>query len=92
MRQISNAYALLPCSQWRGYKPPPPPPPPPPAPGTWGDHPSMGSALDVAATLRWEGASRESQYEAMESDPTDGLGKAMALLGRAVEQGEKPCK
>jgi hypothetical protein len=38
MRQISNAYAVLPCSQWRGYKPPPPPPPPP-TPSCWGARP-----------------------------------------------------
>jgi hypothetical protein len=37
MRQISNAYAVLPCSQWRGYKPPAEPPKP--APGTWGARP-----------------------------------------------------
>jgi hypothetical protein len=54
MRQISNAYAAL-CSQWRGYRPPPAPPPP--APGTWGDHPPIGSALDVAAALGREGVS-----------------------------------
>ena len=37
MRQISSAYAVLPTSQWRGYKPPPAPAAP--APGTWGARP-----------------------------------------------------
>jgi hypothetical protein len=46
MRQISNAYAVLPSSQWKGYRascqPCPPYGPttsPRPEPGTWGDHP-----------------------------------------------------
>lgn len=34
LEQETNAYAILPPSQWRGYKEPPEPPPPPP--GTWG--------------------------------------------------------
>jgi hypothetical protein len=52
LRQISNAYRV--CSTLEGYKPPPPPPPP--ALGTWGDHPTMGSALDMAASLSRDGA------------------------------------
>ena len=49
LRQETNAYAVLPCSQWRGYREPPPAPPP--DPGTWGDHPPMGRAIDLAATV-----------------------------------------
>jgi hypothetical protein len=45
MRQISNAYAVLPCSQWRGYKPPAVPPPP--APGTWGARPPEDPYADA---------------------------------------------
>jgi hypothetical protein len=37
MRQISNAYAVLPTSQWKGYKAPPEPPAP--APSCWGARP-----------------------------------------------------
>ena len=46
LEQETNAYAVLPPSQWRGYKEPPEPPPP--APGTWGDHPPLPSVLDQA--------------------------------------------
>ena len=35
LEQETNAYAVLPESQWRGYRPPAEPPGP--APGTWGD-------------------------------------------------------
>jgi Helix-turn-helix domain len=53
LRQISNAYALLPCSQWKGYKPPPPPPPP--APTCWGarppEDPYAEAGNDMAARL-----------------------------------------
>jgi hypothetical protein len=45
MRQISNAYAVLPCSQWRGYKPPPPPPAP--APSCWGARPPEDPYADA---------------------------------------------
>jgi hypothetical protein len=38
LEQRSNAYGLLPESQWRGYRPPPEPPAP--LPGTWGDPPT----------------------------------------------------
>ena len=53
MRQISNAYALLPSTQWRGYKPPPPPPPPDPV--CWGarppEDPYAEAGDDVAARM-----------------------------------------
>src|SRR5208283_5044657 len=37
LEQETNAYAILPSSQWRGYVEPPEAPPP--QSGTWGDHP-----------------------------------------------------
>jgi hypothetical protein len=37
LEQETNAYAILPSSQWRGFAETPEAPPP--APGTWGDHP-----------------------------------------------------
>jgi hypothetical protein len=39
LEQETNAYAVLPESQWRGYRPPPEPPGP--APGTWGEPPPL---------------------------------------------------
>ena len=47
LEQETNAYAVLPESQWRGYRPPQEPPGP--APGTWGDPPPMLSAVAQAA-------------------------------------------
>jgi hypothetical protein len=87
LKQASNAYHVCSTANWRGYKPPPPPPPP--APGTWGDHPS-GSALDMAAAAKRDGAPLQACLEAMESDPMGSpLGVALAKYGRLVN-GVKP--
>ena len=82
LRQETNAYAVLPCSQWRGYSAPPPAPPP--DPGTWGDHPPMGRAIDLAATVAREGGDLLARLAALESDSGDDLAVALARLGRAV--------
>ena len=47
LAQDTNAYGLLPESQWRGYRPPQEQPAP--APGTWGDPAPMPSVLAQAA-------------------------------------------
>jgi hypothetical protein len=87
LRQQTNAYAVLPCSQWRGYFAPPPAPPP--DRGTWGDHRPMASAIELAAAMAREGGSLEARIAALESDPKDRLAGALARLGRAVT-GQKP--
>jgi len=48
LEQETNAYAVLPESQWRGYRPPPEPPAAP-WPDTWGATPPTASALAQAA-------------------------------------------
>ena len=48
LEQETNAYAVLPESQWRGYRPPLEPPAAP-WPDTWGEAPRMPSALAQAA-------------------------------------------
>jgi hypothetical protein len=48
LEQETNAYAVLPESQWRGYRPPPEPPAAP-WPGTWGEPAPLPSALVLAA-------------------------------------------
>jgi hypothetical protein len=53
LEQETNAYAVLPASQWHGYREPPEAPPP--ASGTWGDHPVMPSLLTQAAAERQSG-------------------------------------
>jgi len=82
LRQETNAYAVLPCSQWRGYFAPPPAPPP--HGSSWGEQPPIGSALDLAATVAREGGSRAECFVALESDPGDGLAAQLARLGRLM--------
>jgi hypothetical protein len=77
LEQDTNAYAVLPESQWRGYRPPAEPPGP--APGTWGDPPPMLSAVAQAVL---EG-NLAGKVQALASDPKDGLAAALARLGRA---------
>jgi hypothetical protein len=77
LEQETNAYAVLPESQWRGYRPPADPPAP--MPGTWGDPPPVLSAVAQAAL---EG-DLAGKVQALASDPKDGLAAALARLGRA---------
>ena len=86
LEQQTNAYAVLPCSQWRGYTPPPEPPPP--MPGTWGDHPPLPSPMAQYSVDRRDGASMESAIRALEADPTDELAKVLARLGRALPKAD----
>jgi hypothetical protein len=78
LEQETNAYAVLPESQWRGYRPPPGPPVAP-WPGTWGEPTPLPSALAQAAL---EG-DLAGKVHALASDPKDGLAAALARLGQA---------
>ena len=82
LEQESNAYAVLPVSQWRGYREPPEAPPP--APGTWGDHPSLPDVVTLAAAGWRGGDCPQEAIRVLETDPTDRLAAALASLGRAV--------
>ena len=77
LEQETNAYAVLPESQWRGYRPPQEPPGR--LPGTWGDPAPMLSALAQAAL---EG-DLAGKVQVLAGDPKDGLAAALARLGRA---------
>jgi hypothetical protein len=83
LEQETNAYAVLPPSQWHGYKEPPEPQPP--APGTWGDHPPLPSVLAQAVTEQRVSGSLRTAIEVLDCDPTDALAGALARLGRAVQ-------
>jgi hypothetical protein len=87
LEQETNAYAVLPASQWRGYREPPEAPPP--APGTWGDHPPLADVVTLAASGRRAGDCPQEAIRLLETDPTDALALALARLGRAV-QGANP--
>jgi hypothetical protein len=82
LEQDTNAYAVLPATQWRGYRPPPASPGP--APGTWGDHPPLPSLLAQAAAERHAGVSLSRVVEILETAPGDMIAAALARLGRAV--------
>lgn len=82
LEQDTNAYAVLPATQWHGYVPPPPPSPP--DRGTWGDHPPLPDMLTQAADELRAGGGARSVLTLLETDPTDGLALALARLGRAI--------
>jgi Helix-turn-helix domain len=78
LEQETNAYAVLPDSQWRGgYRPPQEPPAP--ASGTWGEAAPMPDAVTLA-TLEGD---MMGKVLALASDPKDRLARALASLGRA---------
>lgn len=83
LRQATNAYAILPPTQWHGYVPPPEMPPP--ERGTWGDHPPLPDVVTAAVAEQREGGGAAGVLRALESDPGDPLAAALARLGRAME-------
>jgi hypothetical protein len=89
LKQITNAYFLLPPTQWRGLDLPPEPPPP--DSGTWGDHPPLADLMTQAQDDRRDGGSMGAALAVLELDPAgDPLAAAVARLFRTVEADEKP--
>lgn len=82
LEQDTNAYAILPSSQWRGYKEPPEAPPP--QSGTWGDHPPLPDAITEAVTELHYGSGPEAVIRQLEADETNPLAAALARLGRTM--------
>lgn len=88
LEQETNAYAILPSSQWRGYVEPPEAPPP--QSGTWGDHPcGMRDPLIEANIERRNGTDPEAVIRQLELGERGSVAAALAGLGRAVF-GAKP--
>ena len=85
LEQETNAYAVLPATQWRGYTPPPDAPAP--MPGTWGDHPPLPSLLAQAVAEKHGGADTRRMIQILDSDPGDALAAALARLGHAMQAG-----
>ena len=85
LEQETNAYAVLPPSQWRGYREPPEALPPPA--GTWGDHPPLPCVLAQATAERHAGGTLRGMIGILDSDPRDGLALALARLGQAMQRG-----
>jgi len=78
LRQQTNAYGVLPASQWRGYAPPAAPPGP--LAGSWGDHAPLPDPLASAC----QEASVAAMARVLDSDPHDGLAAALGRLGRNI--------
>jgi hypothetical protein len=83
LEQDTNAYAVLPVSQWRGYKEPPAPPAP--MPGTWGDHRSLPSQIALAAEESRAGGGIRTMVQILDADPGDALAVQLARLGQALQ-------
>jgi hypothetical protein len=88
LRQESNAYAVLPSSQWRGFIEPPEPPSPSQL-GPWGAHPPLPEGLDLAVAIGREGGDLSAKIEALEAPDASPLARALAGLGRAL-RGDRP--
>jgi hypothetical protein len=82
LKQETNAYAVLPASQWSGFRDEQPPPLP--STGTWGDHPPMPDVFTQAATAHREGDGLAGMVARLEDDPTDQLAAAVARIGRHI--------
>lgn len=82
LEQMSNAYAILPESQWCGFRPPPEPEAP--WPDTWGAIPPLPSLVAQAAEEARRGASLRTMAGILEADPGDRLAVALARLGRTM--------
>lgn len=82
LKQDTNAYAVLPTSQWRGFfawgEAPAP------HPSIWGATPPLPPVTELAAADLAAGASRRTVLSVLESDPGDDLAAVLARLGRAM--------
>jgi hypothetical protein len=91
LEQDTNAYGILPASQWRGYRPSlRRAAAPAPEPGTCGEHPPLPDPITAAITERREGGTGRGVIRELESDPANELATTLALLGRALGIAEMP--
>jgi hypothetical protein len=82
VEQDTNAYGIVPPSQWLGFLEKEPPPP---HPTEWGATPPLPSVIDQASTERQDGASFAAMVKRLEDDPGDELAAVLASWGRAFE-------
>jgi hypothetical protein len=80
LRQQTNAYGLLPPTQWHGYRDDEPPPP---DPATLGAPEPVPEPIEAAVAELISGH-RRAALAALEADPGDRLAMALAALGRAM--------
>ena len=84
LEQETNAYGVLPASQWKGFLAPPEAPPPHPT--AWGAVPPLPPVTDQAAADRAAGGSFEAQLMILESDPGDPIAAMWARFGRRLPE------
>jgi hypothetical protein len=85
--QDTNAYGILPSSQWLGFADRDEAPPP--HPSTWGATPPLPSLIEQAQEeLRHD--ARKTMLAVLQSDPQDELAAALARLGRIIGIEAKP--
>lgn len=77
LEQETNAYVILPPSQWVGFKDEQPAPPPP-EPDTWGAAPEVPEVVEQIATAVTEGASLRTKLGLAEIDPADPFAATLA--------------
>jgi hypothetical protein len=82
LQQETNAYAILPPTQWRGFAEAPEPEPPHPT--TWGACPPLPSLIEQSSADMQQGASMAEAVKQLADDPHDRLAAALASLGRAI--------
>jgi hypothetical protein len=82
LRQETNAYAILPPTQWCGYTEIDTPEPPHPT--EWGATPPLPSLIEQACTANKEGRKMTAIVAQLDADPRDSVASALASLGRAL--------
>ncbi len=80
LRQETNAYGILPATQWRGYAPQPEAPAP--TGDTWGATPPLPDAITLACHEAAQGL--PAMVRELEADERDPLAASLARLGRAI--------
>src|SRR4051794_37072748 len=83
LEQDTNAYGIVPPSQWLGFFDPLPDAPPP-HPSEWGAVPPLPPVIEQAAEEIRHGA-RKAALSILESDPGDETAAALASFGRIME-------
>jgi hypothetical protein len=83
-KQNTNAYAVLPVSQWKGFVDTKPTPPLP-HPSTWGAVPPLPDLITQALTELRLGE-RATALRLLETDPADTVAGALARYWKALNQ------
>lgn len=79
LRQQTNAYAVVPASQWRGFVDRDIVPPPDPS--AWGASPPLPSVIEQAIIEKQDGGGVTAMLRLLQADPGDELATALAQFG-----------